>query len=63
MERVAQGEHAADQILDSAFKANTLVPGRFMSGYVYFMRTDSADLVLQIPIGNYVYTLPFHKER
>ena len=61
MERVAQGEHQAGELLNSAFKANTLVPGRFMSGYVYFIRTDSPDLVLQIPIGNYIFTLPFHQ--
>jgi hypothetical protein len=63
MERVAQGEHQADQVLNSAFKANTLIPGRFMSGYVYFTRTDSPDLVLQIPIGNYIFTMPFHQSR
>ena len=61
MERVAQGEHQADQVLNSAFKANTLAPGRFMSGYVYFTRSDSPDLVLQIPIGNYIFALPFNK--
>jgi len=59
-ERIIRGDQAANQILSSAFKANTLVPGKFMSGYVYFVRTDSADLVLQIPIGNYIFAMPFH---
>ncbi len=58
-ERIAQGEQAANRILSSAFKANTLIPGRFMSGYIYFTRTDSPELVLQIPIGNYIFAMPF----
>jgi hypothetical protein len=59
-EVVEQGESRAGQILSSAFKANTLLPGTFMSGNVYFSRSDSKDsLVLQIPVGNYIFAMPF----
>jgi hypothetical protein len=62
-ERIVQGAEAANRILNAAFKANTLIPGTSRGGNVYFTRTDSPELILQIPIGNYIFAMPFHVSR
>lgn len=58
---IAQGEARAGRIISEAFRANTLIPNRYLSGYVYFSKCDADSLVLQVPIGNYIFAIPFQR--
>ncbi len=53
-------EATAHAVEDTALLPNTVLPGSRIIGWVYFAGTKRhTDAVLRIPLGNYIFELPF----
>lgn len=62
--RLASANVTADDIIKNSLKANTLMAGEEIDGWVYFQRDKKAEgVVLLVILDDQIFELPFHFEK